>query len=522
MVAPLRKNSTAAPLAGSRMDSKDLHAPRVADNPAVARAGRTAPGTWLTPSAVAKACGGELLVRGRSASGVTTDSRQGCEGKLFVALRGDNHDAHDHVAAAIRAGARGVVISRPIAEVPGLAESKGAFVVRVEDSRRALLDLAREHRRRHRAKVVGITGSCGKTTTKEWLGAVLSAAMPTVRSPGSYNNDVGVPLTLFSIQPETRAAVVEIGTNAPGEIGLLTSVARPDVAIVTCVAPAHLQGLGSIDGVAREKSDLPRGVHEDGVCILNGDDPRVRAMADGLACRVEIVSTQGVADWFATDIVATVSGTTFRLKGERVVELPRSGLHNVYNALYVLAAASHFGVPEDDAIAALCAAKPAARRFEPKSAAGVTIVDDSYNMNPESARAGLRAMADMPTSGRRIVAFGEMLELGERSFELHQQLGTSVWRTGMDVLVAVGAGSKPIADGAIAAGMPRDAVHFVDTVADAESLLLPMLQEGDRLLCKASRRVGLDRLVDSLLAALASQSPSNPARSNNAADGASD
>ena len=194
MVAPLRKNSTKAPLAGSRMDSKDLHASRVADNPAVARAGRTAPGTWLTPSAVAKASGGELLVRGRSASGVTTDSRQGCEGKLFVALRGDNHDAHDHVAAAIRAGARGVLVSRPIAEVPGLADAKGAFVVRVEDSRRALLDLAREHRRRHRAKVIGITGSCGKTTTKEWLGAVLSAAMPTVRSPGSYNNDVGVVL----------------------------------------------------------------------------------------------------------------------------------------------------------------------------------------------------------------------------------------------------------------------------------------------------------------------------------------
>jgi len=160
----------------------------------------------------------------------------------------------------------------------------------------------------------------------------------------------------------------------------------------------------------------------------------------------------------------------------------------------VLAAAAEMGVPEDDAIEALCAAKPASRRFEPKSAGGVMVIDDSYNMNPESARAGLQALAALPTHGRRMVAFGEMLELGDHSYELHHQLGASVWRAGMDVLVAVGAGSKPIADGAIAAGMPRDHVHFVDSAADAQSMLLPMLRAGDRILCKASRRVGLDRL----------------------------
>ena len=501
MVAPLRSSAAGKNL-GLRMDSSESQSARMRSNPAAQRSGRSAPGTWLTPTAVQKACCGELLVRGRSATGVTTDSRQGCEGKLFVALRGDNHDGHDHVAAAIQNGARGVVIARDPADVPGLDGAKGAFVVRVADARRALLDLAKEHRRRNRAKVIGITGSCGKTTTKEWLGAVLSAAMPTVRSPGSYNNDVGVPLTLFSIQPETRAAVVEIGTNAPGEIGCLTAVARPDVAIVTCVAPAHLQGLGSIEGVAREKGDLPRGVHEDGLCILNGDDANVRAMADSLSCRVEFVSTRGDADWFATDIQTVGEGTTFRLKGGRVVELPRAGMHNVYNALFVLAAAAELGVPEDDAITALCAAKPASRRFEPKRAGGVDILDDSYNMNPESARAGLQALAGMPTKGRRIIAFGEMLKLGDHSYELHQQLGTAVWRAGIDVLVAVGAGSKPIADGAIAAGMPRACVHFVDSVESAQALLMPMLRDGDRLLCKASRRVGLDRLVDALMASL--------------------
>ncbi len=503
MVAPLKPTAgVAGKLADPRMESNQSATSRLALCPAVARADRVQPGSWFAPSTVAKICGGELLTRGKTASTVVTDSRQGCDGKLFVALGGDNHDGHDHVVAAIQAGARGVVIGRDVADIKGLAACKGAFVVRVRDTRRALLDLAQEHRRRHRAKVIGITGSCGKTTTKEWLGAVLAGSMPTVRSPGSYNNDVGVPLTLFSIQPETRAAVVEIGTNAKGEIGRLTGVARPDIAIVTCVAPAHLQGLGSIDGVADEKSELPRGLADGGLCILNGDDARVRAMADCTQGRVQIVSVNGIADWFATDVATNAHGSSFRLKGDRLVELPRAGVHNIYNALFVLAAAAEMGVPEDDAIAALCAAKPASRRFEPKSAGGVMIIDDSYNMNPASARAGLQALAALPTRGRRLVAFGEMLELGDHSHELHHQLGAAIWRAGMDELVVVGAGGKPIADGALAAGMPIDHVHCVESPAAAQAMLLPMLRDGDRILVKASRRVGLDRLVDGLLAAL--------------------
>lgn len=235
MVAPLNPRSNARLVAGGD------------------RGVRSALGTWLTPTAVAKAINGELVQRGRSGDGVTTDSRGDCTGKLFVALRGENYDGHDHVADAIRKGARGLIVSKPLHEIPGMDRSGPAFVVRVSDTSRALLELGAEHRRRNRAKVIGITGSCGKTTTKEWLGEVLSTGMSTVRSPASFNNQVGVPLTLFSIRPETRAAVVEIGTNAPGEIGMLTAVARPDIGIVTCVAPAHLEGLGSIEGVAREK-----------------------------------------------------------------------------------------------------------------------------------------------------------------------------------------------------------------------------------------------------------------------------
>lgn len=467
-------------------------------------------GSWLTAAAVAKAIGGETLVRGRAADGVTTDSRQDCSGRLFVALQGPNHDGHVHVADAIRRGARGVVVARPLAEIPGLQADQGAFVVRVADTGQAFLRLAAEHRRRHRAKVIGITGSCGKTTTKEWLFGVLDGAMPAVRSPGSYNNNIGVPLSLFSIQAQTRAAVIEIGTNAPGEIAELSAVARPDVAIVTCVAPAHLQGLGSLAGVAAEKGALPRSLEAGGLCILNGDDPNCRAMADTTPARVQMVSIDKVADWFATDVRTHAGGTSFLLHGEREVTLPRIGRHNVYNALFVLAAATELGVPLDEAIAALHGIGPAPRRLEPKTAGGVTLLDDTYNSNPESARVGLQALAAMPAARRRIAVLGEMLELGDQSVLLHFQLGAAAARAGLDRLVLVGADARPIADGALAAGMPRQAVAVVDDAEAARELLLPDLAAGDVVLLKASRGIRLDRLADGLLAALAGDGADRP------------
>jgi UDP-N-acetylmuramoyl-tripeptide--D-alanyl-D-alanine ligase len=478
--------------------------------------------SWLTPAAVARVAGGELLQRGRTAMTVTTDSRGDCTGRLFVALRGANHDGHAFVADAVRQGAVGLLVDRPLLELAGLERTgRRPFVVLVPDTGRALLDLGAEHRRRQRARVVGITGSCGKTSTKEMLGAVLAAAMPTVRSPGSYNNQVGVPLTLFAIEPHTRAAVVEIGTNSPGEIAQLTATARPDVGIVTCVAPAHLAGLGSLDGVAREKAGLPAGLPEDGLCILNGDDAACRAMAEATRARVQLVRIDQPADWFATDVRFHGLGTSFLLQGERPVTLPRLGTHNVYNALAAIAAASHLGVAEEVILRVLAAAPSQARRLEPKCHGGVTIFDDTYNMNPQSARAALQALAGLAAPaeghpGRRIVVFGEMLELGDQSAALHRALGGDVVRTRQDLLVCVGAGAHAVADGALAAGMAPDAVVSVDDAAAALALLRERLRPGDRVLCKASRRIALDRLVDRLLAELASAAD----RADGAADAA--
>lgn len=470
-------------------------------------------GSWLTAAAVARVAGGEVLRRGATAHGVATDSRGDCHGRLFVALRGANHDGHRFLAAAASRGAVGLLVDRGCddaaldAELAPLGRVYAPFVVRVPDTGRALLELAAEHRRRHRAKVIGITGSCGKTSTKEWLAAVVGRAMSTVRSPASYNNHVGVPLTLFAIEPETRAAVVEIGTNAPGEIAMLSDVARPDVGIVTCVAPAHLEGLGSLAGVAREKSALPAALPEDGLCLLNGDDAACRAMAQATRAKVQFTAVDREADWFATEVRFHGLGTSFRLQGERLVTLPVLGTHAVYNALSVIAAASHLGVAEQDVVQALAEVPSAARRLEAKSRGGVTVLDDTYNMNPESARAALHALAGTATAGRRIAVFGAMLELGAASEELHARLGAEVARTRQDLLVCVGSGAEAIARGAVRAGLSAAAVHCCGDAAEALSALLAMVRPGDVVLAKASRRIGLDRLVDQLLAALGTDGP---------------
>ncbi|MBK8975349.1 MAG: UDP-N-acetylmuramoyl-tripeptide--D-alanyl-D-alanine ligase [Planctomycetes bacterium] len=451
---------------------------------------------WMTPAAVAKAVGGRVVRTGRRALRVSTDTRDLRPGDLFVALVGEQFDAHDFVGVALRQGAAGVIVDRPLRDLPS---ADGGFVIRAADTGRALLALGAEHRRRSSARVVGITGSCGKTSTKDMLGGVLATAMPTVLSPKSYNNHVGVPLTLLSIEPDTRAAVVEIGTNAPGEIAALTAVAQPDVGLVTCVAEAHLARLGSLGGVAREKASLFEGVPADGVAILNVDDASCRAMAERVQQRVVTVALNRPADWFATDVSHHGLGTSFRLRGEQPVTLARVGSHNVYNALSTVAAAVELGMSVDAIVAALCRLPPSARRLEPKRFGDIQVYDDTYNSNIGSARAALDAVAGMDVgAGRRIVVLGDMLELGAEAERLHRELGRHVARSRIDVLVTIGPLAERIGDGARDAGLPARAVFAAGSRAELLELVLGILRPHDVVLFKASRRIGLDSVVDGL------------------------
>ncbi|MBI5850224.1 MAG: UDP-N-acetylmuramoyl-tripeptide--D-alanyl-D-alanine ligase [Planctomycetes bacterium] len=456
--------------------------------------------SWLTPAAVSQAASGRVVRSGPTATRVVTDSRLVQPGDLFVALRGERLDAHDFVAQALRGGAHGAVVHRDVVlgDVDRARAAATGFLVRVEDTGRALLDLAREHRRRSSARVVGITGSCGKTSTKDMLGHVLARAMATVASPKSFNNQIGVPLTLLAIRKETRAAVVEIGTNAPGEIRTLAGTAEPDVGILTCVREAHLAGLGDLEGIAREKANIFESLRADGLAILNGDDRACLRIAERLGVRTVLVRVDSVADWFATDIGFCGLGTTFRLNGERPVALPRLGTHNVYNALSCIAASSELGVTPALAIEALASLPHSSRRLEPREVAGVRIVDDSYNMNPASARAALHTLQCFDRADRRILVFGEMKELGARSVELHEALGRDVAAAGLDLLVTVGPGADPIAEGARTAGMSDARVARVADVEAGIEYLRQIVAPGDVVLCKASRAVALDRLVDGL------------------------
>lgn len=460
--------------------------------------------SWLSPAAIAKATGGRVVRTGRPALRVVTDSRQVGPDTLFVALRGDRFDGHDFVPGVLRAGAAGVLVERPL---EGRVLGGEGFVVRVADCGQALIDLGRSHRERCSARVVGITGSCGKTSTKDMLGFALSGLVPTVFSPKSFNNQIGVPLSLLAIRPETEVAVVEIGTNAPGEIAALTAVAQPDIGILTCVREAHLAGLGSLQGIAVEKASLLRGLRPGGVAIVNGDDPSCEAIASSLEGEVRRFRIEREADWFATDLRFHGLGTTFRLHGPRVggewsVTLPRLGTHNVLNAMASVAAAAELGVDIHEVVAALAGLPASERRLEPKLVGGVQIFDDTYNMNPASARAALHALSSIDTRGRKTVVFGEMKELGARSEELHRELGAEVAAQGVDRLIVVGTGARQIADGALERGMPAGAVRHIETSADALEVLLAELEPGDLVLCKASRGVALDRLVDGLVRAL--------------------
>jgi UDP-N-acetylmuramoyl-tripeptide--D-alanyl-D-alanine ligase len=452
--------------------------------------------SWLKPSGLAKLCRGKLVRSGRAARRVATDSRTLQPGDAFVALRGSNFDGHEFLAQVFARGASGVIVDRPIAD---LAVPDDVFVVRVDDTGNALMQIAAEHRRRHDVKVVGITGSCGKTSTKDMLGRILEAWMPTVWSPASFNNHVGVPLSLLQIKGDTRAAVIEIGTSGPGEVAALSRLARPDIGIVTCVGESHLSGLGSVAGVAREKAGLFEGVAGDGVAILNGDDSSCRAMAEQCAQRTVLVRLNQEADWFATDLRFHGLGTSFRLQGERPVTLPRLGSHNVYNALFAIAAASELGMELDPMLERLCQSAPGGRRLEYKQCGSIRIIDDTYNMNPVSARAALMALAGVCCSGRRVVVFGEMLELGEQSVAMHRQLGEDAAIAGIDLLVTVGPGARPIAEGAIDAGFDQRRVLSATDPTHALEVLQSRLADDDLVLCKASRRIGLDRVVDGLL-----------------------
>jgi UDP-N-acetylmuramoyl-tripeptide--D-alanyl-D-alanine ligase len=457
----------------------------------------------LTLADVAELTGGELTgpadvqVTGK----VTLDSRTVGAGDLFVAVVGERVDGHDFLGAAAASGAAGALATRADDALP---------TVVVDDPVAALGRLAAGvHARLSAGGLVtlGITGSSGKTSTKDLLGQVLAAAGPTVSPPGSYNNDIGLPLTVLDADASTRFLVLEMGARGPGHIARLCRIAPPTIGVVLNVGSAHLGEFGSPEGTAQAKGELVEALPAEGTAVLNADDPRVLGMASRTAATVVTTGLGADAGVRATDVVlddaARPRFTLVAAGEEHPVALQVVGGHQVANALSAAGAALAAGMVPADVAAALSGATARSRwRMEvDRRADGVTVVNDAYNANPESMRAALAALTGMPAA-RRIAVLGAMGELGPGAPAEHERLGRDAAAAGVDLIVAVGADAVGIAEGAVAAGRRarEESVHVPDRAA-ARELLAEVLRPGDVVLVKASRAYGLELLAADLLTA---------------------
>jgi UDP-N-acetylmuramoyl-tripeptide--D-alanyl-D-alanine ligase len=440
----------------------------------------------LTLTDLASATGGSVAGDATTVvDGLGVDSRTLPPGAGFVALVAER-DGHDFVAGAVAAGAVAVVASRPVGDV-------GVPVVLVPDTAAALLAIGRLARSRLPDRVVGITGSVGKTSTKDMLAGLLAARWVTAASARSFNNEIGVPLTLVGAPSDTGAAVVEMGARGPGHIALLCQIARPTAAIVTAVADAHLEMFGSIDEVARAKGELVEALPADGVAVLNGDDPRVAAMAGRTSASV---LTYGVGEGSTADVVATDVELDDLLRPRLVlrspwgvipVQLRVHGAHQAANAVAAAACALALGVDLDDVVEALGAAAISGMRMQvDRAPSGLVVVNDAYNANPTSTRAALDALAALPVTGRKVAVLGLMAELGPDGDELHRDVAAAAAARGIEV-VSVAAPAYGVATA-------------VDDPAAAVARLLG-LAAGDAVLVKGSRVAGLEAVADALLAA---------------------
>jgi UDP-N-acetylmuramoyl-tripeptide--D-alanyl-D-alanine ligase len=423
---------------------------------------------------------------------VTTDSRKAGAGDVFVALAGERFDAHDFIPQVAAAGAGAVVVSRIL---PEWHLPEACAVIEVRDTLKALQDMARGYRAWHQPLIVGLTGSNGKTSTKDLTAVVMARRYRTRATVGNLNNHIGVPITLLALADGDECGVVEMGMNHPGEIKELVDIALPDAAIVTNVGVAHLEFMGSRDMIAWEKGTLPANVHGEGVAVLNANDDYTPRIARHCQCQVFTAGTNA-GDVRATDLRAGPSGTTFTLDfaGETVETfLPIMGEHMVGNAALAACMGWAHGIPPGEIAAALREAKLTGGRMETRTIEGILFINDSYNANPDSMKAGLTTLARAGNEGRKIAVLGRMGELGADAPAQHRQVGEFAAALGLSAIYSVGDEGASITDAATDAGH-RDSRNFSSHEACAAHLR-EILREGDAVLLKGSRSAAMEKVL---------------------------
>jgi UDP-N-acetylmuramoyl-tripeptide--D-alanyl-D-alanine ligase len=437
---------------------------------------------------VATAIGASVVTGAAApATGWSVDSRTVAPGDVFFALHGPNHDGNEFVPEAFHRGAVAAVVDRPV--------QADGVLLQVGDTLEALQALAAWARRGWGGRVVAVTGSAGKTTTKEVIARFLETAMPVSKSTGNLNNHVGLPLSILRLPLEARAAVLEIGMNHAGEIRKLAAVARSDIGVVTNVGHAHLEHFGSIEEIALAKRELIESLSADGVAVLNADDPRVLRFREIHAGRTVTFGLSPDAGIRAEEVEQRPSGVRFRVGDSLWFESPMAGLHGVQNLLAGLAVAGLFGIEPrqlQEVVRSLEAGDMRGRRFSHR---GITAFDDCYNSNPEAVRRMLDLLRAEPAR-RRWAVLGEMLELGRWSESLHREVGVHVARCGINVLVGIRGAASYIVDEAVKAGVSDGAAFFFEDPVEAGEFVRREAREGDAILFKGSRGTRVEKALE--------------------------
>jgi UDP-N-acetylmuramoyl-tripeptide--D-alanyl-D-alanine ligase len=436
----------------------------------------------------------------QSFTGISIDSRTIETGELFVAIRGEVHDGHRFVPDVLDRGGRGLLLDRRGLDVlPEAARAEGRVACAVvADTTLALGKLGAFHRNRCQAGVIAVTGSNGKTSTRRMTAAVLSRRFRVLEADRNLNNQIGVPLTLFRLAPEHDWAVLELGTNMPGEIARLAHICTPEIGVITNIGPAHLERLGSLEGVLTEKSALLSGLRAGGRAVLNADDPRLRRLAEGFGPQAVLFGLSAEAAVRAAGVQDTEAGIDFELMlpTERVrIHLAAHGRFMVQNALAAAAVGHLLGLSGAEIAAGLERFTPVSGRMQvSRLADGITLIDDTYNANPASMEAALAVLASLKSGGRSILVAGDMRELGGNAGRMHREIGRLAARTGVSKLFACGDLAAETAAGARSGGMAAADI-VIGSRADIAQSLLKVLQPSDRILVKGSRVMGMEHIV---------------------------
>lgn len=459
----------------------------------------------LSVEEVIQATGGRILQGEKNAlfERISTDSRTIRAGDLFIALKGDRFDGHAFALEALKKEAGGIVVEEERASGFRWNGFRPKAVIAVKDTLRALGDLARERRRKHRIPVLAVTGSNGKTTTKEMISACLETTLPVLKTQGNLNNLIGLPMTLLRLTGNEKAVVLEMGMSVPGEIRRLTEIAEPDVGLITNIQQAHLEGMGSLDKLQEEKGELFRKMKPDGTILINRDDPRVVLLAQEFPGDKMTFGVNGPADVMARDVrLNGARGTSFTLLlgGEETkITLPLLGRHFVPHALSAIAAAKLLGIDLEKIREALERFHPYSMRMEvfPLDG-GAILINDAYNANPASMEAAVETLGEVKGRGRAVAVLGDMLELGGFQEEAHRRLGEKIGELSIDFLLCLGEAASLVVTSAIRKGLKPERAKVVESHSEAVSLLNRIIQKGDWILVKGSRRMAMEKIAEAL------------------------